>query len=159
MSRAFVREDSDAPPAPPLERAVSSAPNRVTPRGARLIDEAIAALEAQLGADPGDEAAASIRRDLRYWSARRATAQLVQPDRAAAAAGFGVRVLFRRAGRRSAVNIVGEDEADPAEGRIAWTSPLARALDGAGAGETVELVAGGRAEPVEILAVEPIGGD
>ena len=159
MSRAFVKEDDDAPPPAPLERPVSAAPNRVTPRGAHLIDSEIARLEAELAAAPREEAAASLRRDLRYWTARRASAQPVAPDPAPSAAGFGARVTIRRGGRTSEVEIVGEDEAEPAEGRIAWTSPLARALEGAEPGETVELVAGGRVEPVELLGVAPGGSD
>ena len=158
MSRAFVKEDSDAPPPAPLERPVSAAPNRVTPRGARLIDGEIARLEEELAAAPGEGAAAALRRDLRYWTARRASAQPVALDPAPAAAGFGARLTIRRGGRTSEVEIVGEDEAEPAEGRIAWTSPLAQALDGAEPGETVELTAGGRSEPVELLAVAPGGG-
>jgi transcription elongation GreA/GreB family factor len=33
--------------------------------------------------------------------------------------------------------IVGEDEADPKQGRISWVSPLAKALNGASVGDTV----------------------
>jgi transcription elongation GreA/GreB family factor len=155
MSRAFVREDADAPPPPPLERPVSSAPNFVTPRGERLIAEEIARLEAEIAAAPGEAAAEPLRRDLRYWTTRRATAQRVQPDPAPEAAGFGTRVMIRREGKVSTLTIVGEDEADPEAGLVAWTSPLARALDGAEPGEIVELVAGGRTIAVELLALGP----
>jgi transcription elongation GreA/GreB family factor len=154
MSRAFVKEDDDAPPPPPLERPISSAPNLVTARGARLIDEAIAALEAQIAAAPDEDAAAPFRRDLRYWQARRATARLTPPEQEGA--GFATRVALKRGGRRISIAIVGKDEADPAEGRIAWTAPLARALDGAEPGDTVELEAGGRTEAITVLAVEPL---
>jgi transcription elongation GreA/GreB family factor len=149
MSRAFVKEDDDAPPPPPLGRALSGAPNRVTPRGLRLIGEEIDRLEAALGAGQDAEVEAQLRRDLRYWTARRASAQPVAHDPAPRAAGFGVKVTIRRGGAVQVVEIVGEDEADPAQGRIGWTSPLARALDEAEPGETVEL----GAEPIEILAV------
>jgi transcription elongation GreA/GreB family factor len=155
MSRAFVKEDADAPPPPPLERPVSAAPNLVTPRGAERIDEAIARLEADIAAQPDDAAAGLLRRDLRYWTTRRATARLVEPEAAPAAAGFGTRVTIARQGKVSAITIVGEDEADPQAGLIAWTAPLARALDGAEPGETVEFSAGGRTVPLEVLAVEP----
>jgi transcription elongation GreA/GreB family factor len=148
MSRAFVKEDDETPQRP-LERALSSAPNRVTPRGLRLIDEEIARIEAALGAGQDAEAEALLRRDLRYWTARRASAQPVPHDPTPRVAGFGVKVTIRRAAAVQVVEIVGEDEADPARGRIGWTSPLARALDGAGPGETVEL----GSEPIEILAV------
>ncbi len=152
MSRAFVKEDSDAPPPPPLERPVSAAPNRVTARGARLIDEAIASHESALK-NADETSAEALRRELRYWTARRASAQLVAPEPDPQAVGFGVRATIIRAGRTSEIEIGGVDDADPAEGRIAWTSPLARALDGAEPGESVELAAGGRTETIEVVGV------
>lgn len=152
MSRAFVKEVDDAPEPPPPERTASAAPNLVTPRGARLIDEAIAELEACLAGAEGEEAA-RLRRDLRYWALRRSTARVVDPEPRPAAVGFGTRVTIRRGIVMSDVRIVGEDEADPAHGRVAWTAPLARALDGAEKGEVVELEAGGRTEEVVVLAV------
>lgn len=152
MSRAFVKEVDDAPEPPPLERTPSGAPNLVTPRGARLIDETVAALEAAL-ADATGEEEARLRRDLRYWTLRRSTAQLVEPDPQPSEAGFGTRVTIRRGILVSDVLIVGEDEAEPAKGRIAWTAPLARAVEGAERGDVVELEAGGRIEEVRVLAV------
>ena len=158
MSRAFVKEDDQAPPAPPIERPVSSAPNQVTPRGARLIDVEIERLEAALGTEPGEDEEALLRRDLRYWTTRRASAQLVEPVQAPEAVAFGTRVTIRRGGETQQVEIVGEDEADPGGGRIAWTSPLALALEEAEPGETVKLEAGGRTEAIEVIAVAA-GGD
>ena len=155
MSRAFVKEDDSTPPPPPLERPVSSAPNLVTPRGARLIDEEVDKLEAALSGEPDDEKAAPIRRDLNYWLARRASARLVEPDSDPTAAGFGTLVRILRGGKESEILIVGEDEADPDSGRIAWTSPLARALEEGEPGDVVELSAGGRTVPVRILDVRP----
>lgn len=152
MSRAFVKEVDDAPEPPPLERSASAAPNLVTPRGARMIDETIAELEASLAGAEGEEEA-RLRRDLRYWSLRRSTARVVEPDPHPSEASFGTRVTIRRGIVMSDVRIVGEDEADPTHGRIAWTAPLARALDGAEKGDVVELEAGGRVEEVRVLAV------
>jgi transcription elongation GreA/GreB family factor len=153
MSRAFVKEDSDMPEPAPLDRPISTAPNKVTPRGLQLIDEEIARLEAAIAAEADEPAAAMLRRDLRYWSARSASAQVIEPDAAPAAAGFGARVTIRRGGETSEIEIVGEDEADPAEGKVAWTSPLAQALDEAEPGETVEMEAGGRSEKIEVIGV------
>jgi transcription elongation GreA/GreB family factor len=152
VSRAFVKEVDDAPEPPPPERTASAAPNLVTPRGARLIDDAIAEIEAALGRAEGEEEA-RLRRDLRYWTLRRSTAQVIAPDPHPAAAGFGTRVTIRRGVLVRDIRIVGEDEADPAHGRIAWTAPLARALDGAEKGDVVELEAGGRVEEVVVLGV------
>jgi len=154
MSRAFVKEDGDAPPPPPLERPVSAAPNRVTPRGLRLIDEEIVRIEAALGAGQDADVEAQLRRDLRYWTVRRASAQPVPHVAEPREVGFGAKVTIHRGAATQVVEIVGEDEADPAQGRIGWTSPLARALDGACPGDTVEL----GAEPIEVVAVAPGGG-
>jgi transcription elongation GreA/GreB family factor len=158
MSRAFVKEDDGAPAPPPMERPVSSSPNKVTPRGLSLIASEIARLEAAIAGESNEDARAPLRRDLNYWSARSASAIVVEPDPDPAAAGFGVRVTIRRGGVQSEIEIVGEDEADPAEGRLAWTSPLARALDEAEAGDSVELEAGGRVETIDVLRIAP-GGD
>lgn len=153
MSRAFVKEDDSAPPPPPLERPISSAPNLVTARGAALIDEEVQKLEAAIAGEDDQDKAASLRRDLNYWLARRASAQLIEPDPAPEAAGFGTRVRILREGEESEIRIVGEDEADPDSGLVAWTSPLARALEEGEAGDVVELSAGGRTVPVKILEV------
>ena len=154
MSRAFVKEDSDAPSPPPLERPVSSAPNLVTSRGLRLIAEEIGRLERAIADAGGDEeAAANLRRDLRYWSMRSASAQPVETDAEPHAVGFGTRVVICRGGRTSAIEIVGEDEADPGKGRIAWTSPIAQAIDGAEVGDSVPFETGGRSEAIDIVAV------
>ncbi|HSZ50028.1 MAG TPA: GreA/GreB family elongation factor, partial [Caulobacteraceae bacterium] len=58
--------------------------------------------------------------------------------------------IEREDGRVQRFRIVGEDEADPKEGRISYVSPLARALSGKVVGDTAS-VTGGEAE---ILAIE-----
>jgi transcription elongation GreA/GreB family factor len=52
------------------------------------------------------------------------------------------------------IDIVGDDEADPAAGRIAFSAPLARALIGSGAGDRVDFA--GRAEALEVVDIGPI---
>jgi transcription elongation GreA/GreB family factor len=151
MSRAFVREVDEVQPPPMLERPVSTAPNLVTPRGARLIEQTVVVLEEQIAA--ASEEVPALRRDLRYWSARRATMQIVPTVQTPTTVEFGVRASIRRGERAHEIYIVGEDEADPASGRIAWTAPLSRALRGAQVGETVELEAAGRVEPVTVIAI------
>jgi transcription elongation GreA/GreB family factor len=81
MSRAFVNDDHFVEHLP--DRPISQHPNLVTGNGLRLIDAALQTArrhygEAQAASDRG--ALASAGRDLRYWSARRATAQLVAVD-------------------------------------------------------------------------------
>jgi transcription elongation GreA/GreB family factor len=154
VSRAFVKEIDDAPEPPLPERPASAAANLVTPRGARMIDETIAAIEAALAFASAEEEQ-RLRRDLRYWTLRRSTARIVPHDPQPREAGFGTRVTIRRGIVMSDLLIVGEDEADPGSGRIAWTAPLARALDGAERGDVVELEAGGRIEEIHVFAVGP----
>lgn len=157
MSRAFTREIDDAPPEPPPERAISPHPNLVTLRGARLIEERVAEIEARITqAAPGEDAL--LRRDLRYWSARRASMQVVVPQQPPQAFGFGVCATIRRRGRLMHICCVGEDEADPAQGLISWTAPLARALDEAEPGESVEFEAGGSTEEIALVSIEGLAG-
>ena len=152
MSRAFVKEDSDAPPPPIPERPISTAQNFVTPRGARLIAGTIAQLKARLVSASAPDVDV-IRRDLRYWLSRRASMQLVPRVEVPVVVGFGSCVAIQRGAVDSVVTIVGEDEADPSSGLIAWTAPLARALAGAQVGDTVELEAAGRREPIVVAGV------
>ena len=65
---------------------------------------------------------------------------------------FGVAVTGRREdGRAVTFRIVGEDEADPAQGRIAWTAPVARSLLGSEPGEIRQLPTGA----FEVMAIDP----
>ena len=73
-------------------------------------------------------------------------------------AGLGTRVTIRRGVVVTDVRIVAEEEADPAHGRIAWSTPLALALQGARKGDVIELEAGERVEEVRILAVRAGNG-
>jgi transcription elongation GreA/GreB family factor len=154
MSRAFVKDSADAGvPALP-DRPVSAARNLVTRRGLGLIEAACARHRGELAAAVAAEdreAVGRAGRELRYWSARLASAELVEPDPASDRVVFGAVVRLRRAdGQFLAFRIVGEDEADPAAGRIAWTTPVARALVGAQPGDRRRLPTG----EVEILALD-----
>jgi transcription elongation GreA/GreB family factor len=150
MSRAFVKEDDDAPEDLP-ERPVSSAPNLVTAEGLAAIEAEISRLTDAL-ADAGEDrdARARVGRDLRYWTARRASAHLIPAPADANVVHFGSTVTIdREDGRRQTFRIVGEDEAEPEHGTLSHIAPLARALMGRAAGDVVR-VAGGEAEIVEI---------
>ena len=130
MSRAFKNEDTFQETLP--DRPISEHPNLVTEQGLALIELALDAArraygEAQAAGDR--EVLAKARRDTRYWSARRATAQLRSPQMEADKVQFGHAVtIVREDGRQQTFRIVGEDEADPAKGSISYVSPLARAL-------------------------------
>jgi transcription elongation GreA/GreB family factor len=151
MSVAFRRESDDEHLEPTFELPLPPGPNLVTPRGRDLIEERIAALEAEVAATEEVEAVKKLRRDLRYWQTRRATAVETRP-RDDGAVGFGNRVTFVLLGRERQVTLVGDDEADPAAGTIAFSAPLARALMGAEAGELVAF--NGRDDAIEVISVE-----
>lgn len=55
---------------------------------------------------------------------------------------------------RSTYRIVGVDEADPAQGRVSWISPIARALTGARVGDTVTLRLPDRQVRLKVLSIE-----
>ncbi len=156
MSRAFVKEQDDVPEEL-QERPISANPNVVTPRGLKRIDAEIEAARKSLaqGQGAGDKAMiARASRDLRYWTQRRSTAQPVDPPKEPDAVAFATRVtILRNDHRRQVYSIVGEDESDPANGYLAYTSPLARALMGKSEGDVAD-IPGGEAEIMKIEGVE-----
>ena len=152
MSRAFVKED-DQGVAPLPDRPVSAARNLVTSRGLRLIERRVADHRAELAAATaaGDrEAVGRASRELRYWTARAATAELVEPPAEPDRVVFGTKVTVERDdGSEIIFHLVGEDEADPAQGLIAWTTPVAQALLGSQVGDLRELPTG----RIEVVAI------
>ncbi|MBN9353977.1 MAG: transcription elongation factor GreA [Hyphomicrobium denitrificans] len=151
MSRAFVKETEALDELP--ERLVSEHRNLVTPEGLALIEGEIKRLQEDLNAGRESDDRNAIARashDLRYWSQRLATAELQPPASDASVVAFGARVTLERDdGRMQKFRIVGEDEADPAKGSISYVSPLAQALLGKAAGDTVK-AGSGEAEIIKI---------
>jgi len=155
VSRAFVKEPDETFETLP-ERAVSAHPNLVTSQGLELIEAALAGLRAQRARTQtvSDRAAqARIDRDLRYWISRRSTAQLVRSANDPARVHFGCTVtIVRDDGRRQSYRIVGEDEADPSQGRLSYVSPLAQALMPKQVGDVVQMAR----SHAEILEITPL---
>ncbi len=155
MSRAFTKEQDDVP-AGLVERPVSQHRNLVTQNGLRLIEAELARLQTELGqaTAAGDKATiAHVSRDLRYWTARRETAELTEADKTSDVVRFGMQVVIENEdGRRQNWAIVGEDEADPAQGSISHIAPLAVALFGKGKGDLV--MVNGR--EFEIISFKPV---
>lgn len=161
MSRAFVREDrEDLDPLPDLP--LSPHPNLVTPRGLAALQARLAAAQAVLAglrarADRLDRLPeAAAERDIRYLEARLRSAIPVDPRTLPpTVVGFGHQVrVVDEAGQETVYAITGEDEADPALGRIAPHAPLARALLGAEVGDLVRWARPSGALTLEILAIE-----
>jgi transcription elongation GreA/GreB family factor len=141
MSRAFVRESEGGEAFEDLPDRPISPHHLVTPEGLAFMDAEIDSLEQRLAEAQAAEDKAEIARlsrDLRYWSARRVSAEVVSPSTDTSHVRFGTRVTFEREdGRRQTYRIVGEDEADPAQGSLSYVSPLAQALMGKEVGDTV----------------------
>jgi transcription elongation GreA/GreB family factor len=159
MSVAFVREESaeaaqevSLPP-----RAISAHPNLVTQSGLRALERALAdsqqALKTAQAIEDANERRRALElaaRDARYFAERVASAVL-QPEPADTIVAFGSQVtILRDDGRRQKFRIVGEDEADPRGGSIAYVSPLGHRLIGKRVGEALEM--DGR--EIEVVAVE-----
>ena len=75
---------------------------------------------------------------------------MIEPSPEVERVVFGATVtVLRGDGTEATFRIVGEDEADPAAGRIAWTAPVAQALLGSEPGDVRALPTG----EVEVLSV------
>lgn len=146
MSRAFVKEENEALTGEEVpERPLGSGPNYVTRagfEGLRAKVDQLNAEHAQLKRAAQDfdrPRLTQIERDLRYYQARVESAIPVDADaQPHDEVRFGASVQAGdESGATHTFTIVGEDEADAAHGKVSWQSPLARALMGAGVGDTV----------------------
>jgi transcription elongation GreA/GreB family factor len=158
MSVAFTKEsDAEAVAANLPDRPVPTHPNLVTEVGLAQIEAALTAARAAYDAARSSDAITTDRsamaaatRDLRYWSARRASAQLITARPTDGSVGFGSNVTIERAdGRQQTWAIVGDDEADPTGGSVSYVSPLARAVMGKRVDETAMLAG----QKIEIIAI------
>ena len=154
MSRAFVKEPDGLEAFEDLpDKLISEHRNIVTADGLAMIEAEVSrSAEDMAAAQAINDRAAIARasRDLRYWSARRATAEVLPPPADVTEVQFGSTVTIARDdGRKQTFRIVGEDEANPSKGTLSYVSPLAQALLGKALGDVV--VAGnGEAEIVKI---------
>jgi transcription elongation GreA/GreB family factor len=158
MSRAFVKEQDGAEVEQDLpELVVSPHRNLVTPDGLEQIDAEVHRLrEALTGARAAEDGTSVARysRDLRYWTRRRGSAEVVPPPDDATRVRFGSTVVLQpEQGPSSTFRIVGEDEADLKLGLINISSPIARALIGKEEGDTAEVQAPSGVKRYEIIAV------
>jgi transcription elongation GreA/GreB family factor len=144
MSSAFIREQDDLVREDLADRPVSRFRNLVTPEGYAQIETEIARQQAEVerATSAGDlHALALAQRELRYWIARRGSAEVVHPIADKSLVRFGHSVTLELAsGEKISFRIVGEDEADPAKGLLPHVAPLAKALFGKSVGDTVEAI-------------------
>ena len=168
MSRAFTKEDDslEAPIIPPRPALPPGSANYVTPTGLEQLRQELTELEtARTAAEANHDNDADRTRRLTLLNGqlaalndRLASAKLV--DLATQPAGevrFGACVTLRpttgKAPERR-FTIVGVDEANVAEGKIAFVAPIARAVQGAKLGQRVTLQMGPNKEEVEVVGVE-----
>jgi transcription elongation factor GreB len=148
MSRAFVKDSDDDHTAGELpERPVSARPNYVTANGldqlqarVRELNDQHEQLKALVEEDSGaKQKLREVERDQRYFNAQLERAIVVDP---AAQPHHEVRfgaelIVVDEDGQQHHFNIVGDDEADVANGKISWASPVAQAMIGAKVGDVV----------------------
>ncbi|AQL39516.1 GreA/GreB family elongation factor [Pseudomonas syringae pv. actinidiae] len=163
MSRAFVNEDNAAADAEqPVERLVSAQTNYVTAYGLTLLKEHVGSLQAQhsaqnaLGEATDKQRLADLERDLRYFTQRLQSAQVVAPALSTEKVQIGSWITFTdEEDNHQRVQLVGEDQADATRGLINWGSPLGSALLGAQKGDEVMWKRPAGDQTIEVLLIEP----
>ena len=97
-----------------------------------------------------------IDRELAHLARRMKAAKVIdpaeQPDRHRVWFGATV-VMADEDDREKTVTLVGDDEQDPAQGRIGWSAPIARALRGAAVGDLRTVRLPGGEKEWEVLAI------
>lgn len=176
MSRAFLKNETAddpvvIPPRAPLPAGVT---NYVTPRGLALLRAELTDLEAErarVQSTAGDETErirqlAELNGRIGLLNGRLASAKVVdqnqQPDQdGEPLVRFGATVTLRTrtkptpgSGPERRLTIVGVDEADASHGRIAFTAPIARAMQGKRVGETVTLRTARGEDVLEVVAID-----
>ncbi len=159
MSVAFTKEDSAETASETLlpDRTISVHPNFVTEAGLKALhfqlSQAREAYETAQKIEDVNERrrqAAVPLRDLRYFTARLHSAQVIANPTSNDTVAFASTVTFKRSdGRVQKYQIVGEDEADPKAGSISFVSPVARSL----MGKTIGDVVGTSGQELEIIAI------
>lgn len=164
MSRGFVKESDqeELPLIPERAPLPAGATNYVTPAGLAALEAERTELEADKAALPTDNEAEHRRATtvidgkLALLQKRIVTARIIRPeDQPAEEVRFGARVKlrFQATGTTRDFQIVGVDEANVKAGKIAFTAPLARAITGLWANETVDFRMGGEVRKLEVLEI------
>jgi len=167
VSKAFTDEEAAELPriVPPRAPLPAGVPNYVTGEGLALLRAELVALESGRADAESQPESAGQTQDLAALAQRRAdleeriaSAEVVPlPPEPRDQVRFGATVTVDGEGGVRRYQIVGVDEADAARGKLAFVSPLARALLGSSVGNTVWFRAPRGEEELEIVAVEYTG--
>ncbi|MCQ2284313.1 MAG: GreA/GreB family elongation factor [Bacteroidales bacterium] len=162
MSRGFVKEgdQEDVPMVPPRAFLPAGVANYVTPTGMDLLlqerNDLIAERDAiQVG---GQESDARVQRNflnakLEVLENRIKIAKVMAPKTTGEIA-FGSVITVKMNGREMILQIVGVDEANAAQGKVPFTSPMAKALMGHRKGEFLDVQLPSGLRTVQVLNVE-----
>ncbi len=167
MSRGFVKEEDqeEAPFIPPRAALPPGVTNYVTPQSHRQLLEEREALEKErkeldISSDKDRRlATAVIDGKLNLLNERLVSARILKPEEQPKdEVRFGATVNFRfltgsQKGKEQSFTIVGVDEADVKQRKIAFLAPLAKALTGKKSGETAKVQMGGELQELEILTI------
>ncbi len=161
MSKAFTKDDdSEAPPfVAPRAFLPEGVPNYVTERGLELLRDEERALESERQrllreGEHKEELHALAERQHSLAERIDAAALVNVSEQPRGEVRFGATVRLRyESGSERTFRIVGVDEADPNEGKIAFTSPLAKALSGEAVGSVVSVRTPNGEEEVEVLSI------
>ncbi len=163
MSRAFVKEEDqeEAPFIPPRAALPPGATNYVTATGQQQLLDEKKALEAEkAGLALEDEAEqrkalAVINGKLQLLAERISSAQVLSQPESPDEVRFGARVTLNVVGKnvKQQFQIVGVDEADVKQQKIAFVSPIARAVTGKKVGEVAQLKLGSEVRELKVLKI------
>ena len=165
MSRAFINEDQqvDTPFVPPRADLPKGVTNYVTPVGFEaLLKEKEALLERLKELNAGEEhgtltALKVLSIELQMLENRILTSSVVEhevQDKNKVHFGSTVLLQIGRSNKTRKLQIVGVDEADMKEGKIAFTSPLAKVLINTKVGERAVLKLAQGESVFKILEIE-----
>ncbi|WP_417602510.1 GreA/GreB family elongation factor [Owenweeksia hongkongensis] len=163
MSRGFVKEEDqeEAPFIPPRAALPAGQTNYVTERGMSLLEEEKATLEQQRSSNKQENETERRRTNMeidgkiRLLNERLSSARIIaMSEQPKDEVRFGATVKYRINNREFTITIVGVDEADVKEGRVAFVAPLIKAMSGKKVGEELRFDMGGKQVPVKILAID-----
>ena len=164
MSRAFTKEEAPSDPVfvPPRAPLPAGATNYVTPTGLGLLHAERDDLEAERSTletmeneDERKRALAVNTGRLADLNARIASARVLRHEHVPDEVRFGATVtLTTESGEERRFTIVGVDEATVAPDRVAFLAPIARAVTGHKAGDTITLKTPKGEERLTVTSVE-----
>ena len=167
MSKAFTREDDDAPDVPelipPASALAPGAKNYITPQGAqklrdelqRLVDVTRPELaEARDDPDAKRQLARLDQRIIQLKDSLQSAEIIPSPSGPADVARFGATVTVREGdGTEATYRIVGVDETDMDLNWVSWMSPIAKALLNGKRGERIRFKFPSGEETLEIVDI------